>query len=97
MSEKLVNISTFAGMVCADGHVDPTASKTCNVLIRGRKCGAKMGRPKVTIRVMCKQGRIPGAVMPGNEWLINLDVATRSDINWRGRGSPKKDEVNNGN
>lgn len=77
MTRGLVNITKFATMVCARGHVDPTASSTCNVVVvnrTGAKCGAKMGWSKSTLRAMCKQGRIVGAVLPGSEWLINLDV-----------------------
>lgn len=87
---RLVNISAFSKMVCADGHVDPTAFSTCNIIIGKRKCGARMGWSKSTIRAMCKQGRIAGAVLPGSEWLINLAVATKSRVRRGTVGRPKR-------
>lgn len=95
---RLVNISEFCKMICAHGHVDPTASSTCNFVTSdllssskrvGKKCGARMGWSKSTVRAMCKQGRIPGAVLPGSEWLVNLAVATKSVIKRGKSGRPR--------
>lgn len=92
MTKGLVNIAKFADMVCANGHVDPTAFGTCNVVVvkrTGHKCGARMGWSRSTIRAMCKQGRIQGAVLPGNEWLINLEVAVQHIVKREKVGRPK--------
>lgn len=92
MTSGLVNISKFSTMVCANGHVDPSAISTCNVAVGKlihHKCGARMGWSKSTLRAMCKQGRIKGAVLPGNEWLIDLSIAVKFKVTREKVGRPK--------
>jgi hypothetical protein len=48
------------------------------------------GVPAPTLRLMCRQGRIPGAIMPGNEWLIDPTRGLKTKFNKRGR--PKNDK-----
>jgi len=83
---KLVSVTEFAKLVCSGdgGHIHYPARAKCP------DCGAKMGRSKSTVGFMCKVGRIPGAVKPGGEWLIDLSKAVerQAKIKWRRRGRP---------
>lgn len=54
-----------------------------------------VGRPASTIRLMCREGRMPGAVRYGTEWLIDIEKAKRAQFKERGR--PKKGGRRNGN
>lgn len=77
----LINIQTLAKSLCAsNGHYYP-GTKRCP------ECKSQMGKPASTLRLMARQGRIPGAIIHGTEWLV--DPQKISGLQFAGRGRPK--------
>lgn len=55
-------------------------------LMRIPEYAKSIGRSPTTIRLMCREGRIPGAVKYGTDWLINLALV--KNVKWNKRGRP---------
>jgi excisionase family DNA binding protein len=53
-----------------------------------------VGVPGSTLRLMAREGRLPGAIMPGTEWLVDTN-AKLPTFQGRGRPWPKKGRKGN--